>query len=297
MHRNALIALIVANTVWGAAAPIYKWALEGVEPFTLGFFRFALSSLILLWFVRKSLFVEKRDRIKLIILATLLSIHIGLLNLSLLYTNSINVPIIGSSAPLFLIIGSIFILKTSVSLKKIIGAIVGFCGVLIILVFPSLQSGFDGMLLGNSMLIISTLGSVIYTILIKEIISRYNPLTLVFWTFVIATILFFPFVLYEAINLNSLQTISLQGLTGIMYATLGSSILAYFCYYFAIKYLEVSDIGVFTYIDPVIAVLIAVPLLGEKLTGEYLFGSFLVFLGIYIAENRLHYHPFGKLKK
>lgn len=292
MHKQALIALILANTIWGAAAPIYKWALVGVEPFTLGFFRFLFSAVILYFFVRKQMTIEKRDVQKLLIFSLLLAIHIALLNLSLLYTESINVPIIASSAPLFLIGSSILILKDKVAKRKIIGSFVGFVGVLSILVLPSFQNGFNGHLLGNSLLLISSVCSVAYTILIKEIIGRYNPMTLVYWTFVLATILFFPFFGYEALKFDSLGSITMQGIIGILYATIGSSIIAYICYYFAIKYLEVSDVGVFTYIDPIVAVLIAVPLLGEIPSREYLFGAFLVFLGIYIAERRIHYHPF-----
>ena len=60
--------------------------------------------------------------------------------------------------------------------------------------------------------------------------------------------------------------------------------------------IETQEVGVFTYIDPVIAVLIAMPLLGEYPTPTFFIGSLFVFLGIFIAERRLHWHPFHRIK-
>lgn len=289
-HQKAIIALIVANIIWGAAAPIYKWSFSNIEPFTLGFLRFFLAAVILFPFVRKNLHIERRDYRKLLLLSFALFLHISLLLIALKSTSSINVPIIGSAAPIFLIFSGILFLKEKTPLKKVLGGITGLLGVLIIVLIPALKNGLDGSLIGNVILIVSTVFSVINTILTKEIIVRYKPLTLVFWTFIIASFCFFPFFLYEGYSTGFLSHLGMQGIIGIVYATIFSSVICYVLYYFATKYLLVADVGVFTYLDPIVTIMIAIPLLGEIPTVEYILGSFLVFIGIYIAENRIHYH-------
>ena len=45
------------------------------------------------------------------------------------------------------------------------------------------------------------------------------------------------------------------------------------------------------YVNPIITVLIAIPLLGEKITPPFIIGTLLAVLGIYVAEGRIPYLP------
>ena len=44
---NAILALVIANIIWGAASPIFKYALTDIPPFTLAFIRFFYPWLLL----------------------------------------------------------------------------------------------------------------------------------------------------------------------------------------------------------------------------------------------------------
>lgn len=55
--------------------------------------------------------------------------------------------------------------------------------------------------------------------------------------------------------------------------------------------------GIFLYIDPLATVLVAMPLLGEFPGPLYILGAILVFMGIYIAEGRIHWHPIHLLRR
>ncbi len=61
--------------------------------------------------------------------------------------------------------------------------------------------------------------------------------------------------------------------------------------------INMQEVGLFTYVDPIIAVLIAIPLLQEYPTVHFFLGSVLVFWGIFIAEKRIHYHPFHRIMR
>jgi len=73
----AIIALILANIIWGASFPIYKWALEIIPPFMFVVIRFLGGALIILPFVYKSLKIERADVPKLIF-ASLLGLTIAI---------------------------------------------------------------------------------------------------------------------------------------------------------------------------------------------------------------------------
>src|SRR3990167_3659788 len=91
----AILFLILANIIWGAAFPIYKWSLEELPPFTFVFIRFFLGALIILPFVIKKLKIAREDYRNLIILSICsVTLQIPLLFLGLKLTPSINAPII-----------------------------------------------------------------------------------------------------------------------------------------------------------------------------------------------------------
>ena len=108
---------------------------------------------------------------------------------------------------------------------------------------------------------------------------------------------FLPLALIEFIKYQSILSLDNRGFFGLFFGIFFCSALAYFLFEWAIENVEGQEIGIFTYIDPITAILIAGPLLGEKITTVFAIGGILVFLGIFIAEGRINYHPFHKLKR
>lgn len=293
----ALIALIVANLIWGAAAPIFKWSLENIDPFTLAFFRFALAALIVLPFTLHKLHIHKKDIKTLVLLSIFgITINISFFFLGLSYTSSINAPVIASAGPIFLILGSVFFLHEKLRPKVVAGTIVSLLGVMVIIIQPIIEKGLDGSVIGNLLFVFATIGAVGHTILLKELAQKYSALTLTFWSFAIGALTFLPLSLPELQASGFLSNVNIQGLVGILFGAFLSSAAAYLLFNFGLKYLSANEVGVFTYMDPIVAVLVAIPLLGERLSPAFLLGSTLVFLGIFIAEGRLNYHLFHRLK-
>lgn len=296
-RKLAIVAIIINTLIWSAAAPIFKWSLDATPPFTLAFLRFALATLILLPFVIHKLKIRPADFYKLFILASIgITIHISFYYLGLTLAPSINVPIITSMTPLFLIIGGVLFLHEKPKRKVLIGTLVSLIGVLIIVVRPN-ESTTASSILGNLYFVLATLVFVWYTILLKRYNLQYSYATIIFWIFFIGTIAMLPMFLLEAHTTNSLATLNLKGSIGIMYGAIFSSTFGYILYNYAAKYISANEIGIFSYLEPIATALVAIPLLHEEITFTYLLGGIFVFLGIFIAEAKLHYHPFHHFKR
>jgi len=56
--------------------------------------------------------------------------------------------------------------------------------------------------------------------------------------------------------------------------------------------LEVSRVGFFVYLDPVIATAAAFFMLKETITIPFLLGAAFIFFGLYIAETTIHWPHF-----
>lgn len=297
-NQLAVLSLIIANLIWGAAPPIFKWSLENIEPFTLAFLRFFIAAMIIFPFVRKKLKIQSSDwSILLFISIVGLTLHIAYFFVGLTLSSSINAPIISSAAPIFIIIGSAIFLHEKPKKKVIEGTFISLIGVLIIVLRPIFENGVDSSLIGNMLYVVAMGLSVFYTLLLKELSPKYNPLTLTFWIFLIGALGFLPLVFLEASQTNQLIFLDTKSITGIIFGSVFSSTIAYALLTFAIKYIAANEVAVFSYVDPIIAIAIAKPLLGESITNTFLIGSVLVFLGIFISENRLHYHPIHLLRQ
>ncbi|OGH53302.1 MAG: hypothetical protein A3G15_04755 [Candidatus Levybacteria bacterium RIFCSPLOWO2_12_FULL_40_10] len=290
--RTAVIALIVANIIWGAAPPIFKWALQDIQPFTLAFLRFFIAAILILPFAYKHLAIKKEDIAEVFLIGFLgVVLNITFFFFGLKYAPSINASIIGSAGPIFLILFAFLFLREKPKKRVIAGSIIGLMGVLVIMFKPLLSAEPNLDLLGNAFFFIAMLGGLGHIIIGRQLLKKYEPLGLTFWSFFIGTLFFLPFFINENLNQTFLSNITIPVIVGVSFGAILCSTLAYFLFFWALKYMPASETGVFVYLDPIVTVLIALPLLGEAPDTFYYIGSLFVFFGIYVAEGRLHYHP------
>ena len=104
------------------------------------------------------------------------------------------------------------------------------------------------------------------------------------------------YVFYRSHSARCIEEVTARGWFALLFGIFFVSLGAYTLIHYALNKINASDVGMFAYMDPVVALLVAWPLLGEKPDIFYFIGSLLVFGGIYLAEGRLHWHPFHKLK-
>lgn len=290
--KMAVLALIIANVIWGASPPIFKWSLQSSGIFTLAYLRFLFATILIFPFAFKNLAIKKSDLPSLAILGGIgVGLNILFFFLGLKFAPSINATIIGSAGPIFLIFISMFYLKEKIKRKLIIGSSVGLIGILIVMLKP-LFNHVSLALLGNFFFFVAMLGGLVHVVLGRKLIKNYHPITLTFYSFLISTFCFLPFFIQENVSSPFLvNPDNFRLITGVVFGAVFTSVIAYYLFFWAVKYMPASETGVFIYLDPVIAIIIAMPLLHEFPDEFFIAGSFLVFLGIYIAEGRLHYHP------
>ena len=297
---NPILALIIANIIWGMASPIFKFALTNVPPFTLAFIRFFFAGLIFLPIaLNKWQKLSARQWLEILLVGFFgITINISFFFLGLVKTESINVPVIASSGPVFIYILSIIFLKEKPKLKVLTGMMVALIGVLLIILSPLILGGRKfviGAVEGNLFILLATFGSVLQTIFGRDVLKKINAVQVAAITFLFGSLTFIPFIPKEFVNWD-ISFLNIAGWTGIIFGVFFSSALAYFLFYYGISRLKAQEVGIFTYIDPLAAIVVAAPLLHEYPNLFYIFGGLLIFWGIYFAEGRIHWHPFHKIK-
>ena len=295
--NQAIVYLILANVIWGATSPIMKWSVENINLYVFLFIRFFIASFLFLPLANNNLHIAKKDYG--IVLAVSLSggaLTVTLLLMGLSHTASINAPVIGASGPIFLLIFASFLFHQKLRQKTIIGTLVSLLGVLIIVFQPTPLEQTKGFFQGNIMLLLSTLSGVIHIFLLKKLINKYSLFSLNFWTSMISALSLMPFALYATYQNGFLPDIGPAGFFGLFYTIVFSSAIAFTIFAIGISKMKVNETGIFAYVAPFSAILVAVPLLGEKVTPLYLIGGLFIFLGISIVQMRIKFHPFHSIK-
>jgi drug/metabolite transporter (DMT)-like permease len=70
-----------------------------------------------------------------------------------------------------------------------------------------------------------------------------------------------------------------------MYMAVFSSIVAHVIYYWALSHLPASRVASFSYLQPLVATVLAVPALGEPVTPPVVAGGALVLAGVWLTER------------
>ncbi|NDK10341.1 DMT family transporter [Candidatus Gracilibacteria bacterium] len=297
---NPILALIIANVIWGMASPIFKFALTNIPPFTLAFIRFFFAGLIFLPIaLNKWQKLTARQWLEIILVGFFgITINISFFFMGLGKTESINVPVIASSGPVFVYLLSIIFLREKPKLKVLAGMLFALSGVFLIILSPLILDGKKFVfraIEGNLFILIATFGSVLQAVFGHGVLKKVNALQVSAITFLFGSLTFIPFIPKE-LAIWDISFLNFAGLTGIIYGVFFSTALAYFLFYYGVSKLNAQEVGIFTYIDPLAAIVVAGPLLNEYPNLFYLIGGVLIFGGIYFAEGRVHWHPFHRLK-
>lgn len=297
VFMNPIFALIITNIIWGAAPPIFKFSLEGVPTFTLAFIRFFSAALLFLPFALRYKQKITKDNFKNIFLGSFwgITINVAFFLIGLKFTPSINVHVIGASGPVLLYFLSIFLLKEKPHPQIIKGMMLSLIGVLIIILAPVLlketgvsnasDKGIFLQLFGNFCFVVATLGSVLHTIYNKKALKQVNPYVVTCLGFFMSAAAFFPLMLNE-LQSWSFSQLDFHGWVGILYGIFFASGAAYFLHSYGTSKMVAQEVGIFSYIAPIVSIIVAIPLVHEYPDVYFGIGSVLIMIGIYVGEKK-----------
>jgi drug/metabolite transporter (DMT)-like permease len=299
--KKAILAVIIANIIWGSAAAVFKVSLTNIPPFTLAFWRFFIGALLLLLYLGKHASMPMQGRRDWLLLVgyalTGITINILFFFWGLQLTYSINAPVIASGAPILTLILALIFLKETFSWRKLWGMLFGTAGILLIVLEPLLDQGIDGSILGNVFLVIAVAAAVVQTIIGKKALTKFAALPFTFWAFLVGAASFLPLAVFEYVQTPTIYAaLDWRGYMGLAFGAVLSSAVAYGLYAWGLSKISATDTSMFTYLDPIVGTVIGAAFLHEPVTGLFLIGALLIFMGIGVAEGRVH-HPASKLRK
>ena len=281
-----LIALLCC-ALWGSAFPVIKigYGLFNIESndyssqILFAGLRFALAGALTVIFgsigAKKLLTVKPRGYYKIVLLALFQTIlqylffYIGLAR-----TTGTKGSIINSVSVFFsVIIASLIIKSERLSLKKVIGCVIGFVGVAVI----NLSNGtFDTSVsfFGEGFIMLSALSYAVSSVLIKSFSVKDNPVALSGYQFAFGGLcmIVIGFFMGGRITFNGIKPILI-----LLYLAMLSAV-AYTLWAVLLKYNDVSKVTVFGFMIPVFGFFLSRAAVRQRIINNYIFHNIFLFL-------------------
>ncbi|RNC88353.1 MAG: DMT family transporter [Winogradskyella sp.] len=284
----AIFALFMVQLLYGLNYTFAKIVINDnyIKPFAFVILR-VVGATMLFW-VFSFLFpkekVERKDYIKFFTAAIFgVAINMLLFLKGLELTTPIHAASIVTITPVIILILSALILKEKITTLKVIGVTLAFSGALALTLFGESTREGDNIVLGNTFIFINAISYSIYIILIKQLTEKYHPFTFIKWLFLFGCFMVIPF------GYNQLKEIHWETFTPYVYFSVGFVIIgATFATYilnpYALSKLKASTVGVFIYLQPVIAGLFATVMGADVIDVVKLVAMLLIFSGVYLVS-------------
>ncbi len=273
-----------AAIVWGASFIATKVALQDVSPVTIVWMRFAMGVVVLgaAVILRKQFSIPNKNEWGYFALLGFLGItfHQWLQSNGLQTSEAGTTAWIVATTPVFMALLGWLILKEGLSAIKIFGIVSAFIGVLLVVSDGNLASISIGKFgaPGDVLIMISSVNWAVVSALSRRGLKIYSAGMMVFY------LMAFGWLFTSALFVGGgyyveIPALTLNGWLGIAFLGVFCSGLAYIAWYDALQALSTAGTGVFLYIEPLIAMIVAFFVLGEAITVASLIGGGVILFG------------------
>ncbi len=287
---RAYAKLTFSVVVWGASFIATKVVLREVSPVTVVWLRFGIGVLVLGLINRLRGHINLPTRSDALYFALLgfigITFHQWLQSTGLLSAQASTTAWIVATTPIFMALLGWSLLHEKLVLSQVAGIGLAAVGVLLVVSggdFASLGIGRIGAP-GDILILVSAANWAVFSALSSRGLERHpGPWMLLYvmgfgWLFTTILLLTGP-------GLSEIRHLGPFGWLGVAFLGLACSGLAYIFWYDGLQAIQSSQVGVFLYLEPLVAVLVAALVLGEPILLVSLLGGATILLGVWLVNR------------
>ncbi len=297
-HLFALTAILV----WGTTFTSTKILLKSFAPVEILFFRFIIGFTVLFILSPRKISVKNMRQELIFAAAGFCGITMYFLmeNIALLHTTASNAGVIVSLSPFFTgILSFYFSDDEKPDVSFFIGFVIALTGIGLI--------SFNGMMnlnlnpIGDFLALLAAFFWSLYSILMKKVSKfGYSNLESTKRVFFYGLFFMIPAILISDFKWEFIRFADPVNLFNILFLGAGASALCFAAWNTAVNILGAVKTSMYIYIVPIVTVLSAALVLGEKLTIISVCGVIITFAGLLISENKINFQKiryFGKAEE
>jgi drug/metabolite transporter (DMT)-like permease len=283
------LSLLAANIIYGLNYSVAKSVMPSyIRPLALVSLRSFMTA-GLFWIT--SLFmpkeqVSKKDLLYLFgcsFFGVVINQILFLVGLSL--TSPINSSIIQSTNPIFAFVFAALILKEQISVLKGSGLALGLSGVLLLILQNGKPDLGSSTFLGDIFTLVNTISWAFYTVIIKRMLEKYHPVTVMKWIFFFGMFTTIP-AGYNQWSTMDWSSIPVKAWIGIGFVVVFATYLGYLLISFGLRRLSPTIVSTYTYTQPVIAAYIASMMGQDHISVVMIVSALLIFAGVFVVSRQ-----------
>lgn len=290
MSRKLLfahLALLGANLIFGVNYVIAKGIMPNyLEPRAIIFIR-VLGAAIIFWAIAMFSPKEKVERKDLIRIGWISFFGVALNQImffeGLNLTTPINSSIIMVSVPILVLIFSHFFIGDKLTKNKIIGILLGFAGAAYLILQGGKVSFESNTFVGNIFILINASSYALFIVLVKPLMAKYKPITIMKWVFLFGLIYVTPVSLNLVIGADY-SAIPSNIWLSIAYVIIFTTVFAYLLNNYSLKTISPTVNSAYIYLQPFIASVVALSFGKDELTVQEVISALLIFIGVYYVS-------------
>lgn len=285
-----IFSLVIVGIVWGTTYLGIRVAVESIPPWFITSIRQGIAAVIVLGILiyKKQLSWIGWNNLKFQLIPSFLMIVIanGFTTIAEQSLPSGLTSIMSALSPVIIFIGGILFGIEKPNLKGLTGVLLGFLGVVFIfrngledILDPNYKTG----MLFLSIAIMSWSAGTVYS---KKHTHKSNNIALnLFYQFSISSLIQFVLAFIFSSN-TDMNTWSLRSISAVVYLAVFGSVLAFFCYHYALKRVTAVQVSILNYVNTIIAVFLGWLLLDEVITFDFIIATALIILGVFIINYK-----------
>lgn len=232
--------------------------------------------------------VEKKDywtlfRGALILVGTLLAFGAAFNYISPSY-----VSLISSTSPLFALLMSAIFFKEVISWRKSIGVFVGISGALLIVLF-SWKIDANATPLGILLCFVNILFYTGYLLITRKISSKYSPITMMKWMFLMGGLICLPI----ALPILSPETspmlygnAPISAYLNLLVVLIFATVISYFLLPLSLQVLSPTTVSMYSNLQPIVTVCVAIAFGQDIFTWNKPVALVLILIGVYLVSSQ-----------
>lgn len=285
---KAHLLLFLVTLIFSANYSIAKIVMDDDYLQPLGFILLrVLAAMTLFWlfhlfFVRER--VRRRD-LGLLFLCGLFGVGINqpFFFTGLRYSTPINASLILTTSPILVLLISAALLGEAITRLKLLGILLGAAGAITLIAYGKSLNVTRTQMFGDLLIVVNASSYGLYLVLVKKLMSKYHPVTVVKWVFTFGFLMVLPLG-YGEVMAADWSSFSTGIWLAIGYVLVFTTFLAYLLNAYALTLVSPSVVSIYIYLQPFLTTLIALAWGKDQLTAVKVAAGLLIFAGVYLVS-------------
>ncbi|MDF1694233.1 MAG: DMT family transporter [Saprospiraceae bacterium] len=292
MNENikAHLALISVAIIYGLNYTIAKDVMVKGFMTPFGFIMMRTIAGLVLFLLFHTLFIKETMEKKDIAYAALCSVFGVAINMlaffeGLKHTSPIHGSLFMVLCPILILLISAVIIKERITNKKIFGILIGLLGAAILIIHSGTSNDKVASFYGDALIMLNATSFALYLVLVRKLMKKYHPITVIKWVFVFGTLLVIPFGGNELLA-TDWASIPQSIWLAIGYVLFFTTFLTYLLNGYALTKVLPSTVGFYIYFQPLIATAFAIACGKDHLDLLKIVSAICLFYGVFLINKQ-----------